>query len=428
MDSIRGIWKSSLFKAASLNSLSVALKIAIGLVTSKVIAVFVGPSGMALVGNLRNFLSSLETAGTLGFQNGLVKYTAENKGNPTELRRILSTVFLSLAVVAMLLSLSLFFLAGLWSDLIFGEAYPYQSIFRVLAAAMPWYACSLLLISVINGLGKFREVVYINMCGNVIGLALSVILVSQYHTFGALLAVIVAPALVFFAVLFFIPKEISSFAYFSRSYFSFGIIKKMSSYSLMAVVSAVISPLVFVAVRNYIIVSEGIENAGYWEAMSRISGYYMMFVSTVVSVYFLPKLVTAKTNAETRTVIFSYFRNILPVFALALLALYVMRGFVVRLLFTKAFVPVDALFFWQLSGDLLKALSMILGYYLVAKKHTAAFIVTEFASMGVMFFCSRYLVGSYGIEGVVMAHFVTYSIYNLLLFLHLRNVIFTKGR
>jgi O-antigen/teichoic acid export membrane protein len=393
----------------------VALKIVIGLITSKVIAVFVGPSGMALVGNLRNFLSSLETFGTLGFQNGVVKYAAENKNNEPELKRILSTVFISLAIVAVALSLLLFFLAGLWSDMIFGKAYHYESIFRVLAAAMPWYACSLLLIAVINGLGKFREVVYINIIGNSIGLVLSVMLIWQFHTFGALLSVIIAPALVFFAALAFVPKEMRLSQYFNRGGFSFEVIRKMSSYSLMALVSAVISPLVFVAIRNNIIDTAGIENAGYWEAMNRISGYYLMFVGTIVSVYFLPKLVNAKNNGETKKVVFSYCRNIVPLFALALLTLYFLRSVAVKILFTKAFIPVEDLFFWQLSGDVLKAFSMILGYNLIAQKHTAAFIITEFISMAIMYFGSQYLIMQFGIQGVVMVHFITYLVYCIIL-------------
>ena len=81
MNFYRKIIQTSLFKITSLNSFSVVLKIGIGLITSKILAVFVGPSGMALVGNLRNFLTSLENISTLGFQNGIVKYAAENEKN-----------------------------------------------------------------------------------------------------------------------------------------------------------------------------------------------------------------------------------------------------------------------------------------------------------------------------------------------------------
>ena len=72
----------------SLNSFSILIKIVIGFITSKVIAIFLGPSGMALVGNFRNFISSTEAFATLGFENGLVKYVAEHKNDNEKLTKI----------------------------------------------------------------------------------------------------------------------------------------------------------------------------------------------------------------------------------------------------------------------------------------------------------------------------------------------------
>jgi PST family polysaccharide transporter len=70
--------------------------------------VFVGPSGMALVGNLRNFMTSLEYC-HLGFQNGIVKYVAEIKEDKCRLKNYCLR-FISLAFVAVVLSVVLFVL------------------------------------------------------------------------------------------------------------------------------------------------------------------------------------------------------------------------------------------------------------------------------------------------------------------------------
>ena len=85
MNFFKKIQSSQLFKITSLNSISVLIKIGIGLITSKVLAVFIGPNGMALVGNLRNFLTSVESISTLGFQNEIVKYVAESENDQKEL-------------------------------------------------------------------------------------------------------------------------------------------------------------------------------------------------------------------------------------------------------------------------------------------------------------------------------------------------------
>ena len=94
MKFLKKIAQTQLFKISSLNSFSVIVKIGIGLITSKLLAVFVGPSGMALVGNFRNFTSSLESISTLGFQTGIVKYVAEyNAVDKEKLPILLSTAF-----------------------------------------------------------------------------------------------------------------------------------------------------------------------------------------------------------------------------------------------------------------------------------------------------------------------------------------------
>ena len=168
MNFIKLIVKTPLFKVTSLNSISVILKIGIGLITSKVLAIFVGPSGMALIGNLRNFLTSLENITTLGFQNGIVKFIVDHKDNNQELKKIVSTVFLTLLCVALFLSGILFFFASYWSVFVFGKYSVYENIFRILALALPWYAVTVFLLAVINGFGKYKKVIYINIIGNAI--------------------------------------------------------------------------------------------------------------------------------------------------------------------------------------------------------------------------------------------------------------------
>ena len=86
------ILTSELFKISSLNSINVFTKIGAGLITSKVLAIYVGPSGMALIGNLRNFLASFDSISSLGFQNGIIKYVAEKKESDLELKKINSTL------------------------------------------------------------------------------------------------------------------------------------------------------------------------------------------------------------------------------------------------------------------------------------------------------------------------------------------------
>ena len=424
MEFIKKITQTNLFKITSLNSLSVVLKIGIGVVTSKLLAVFVGPGGMALVGNLRNFSTSLESVSTLGFQNGIVKYVAESKEDKGQLQKIISTVFISLVVVAVVLSGFLYFFASFWNNEIFGNNFEYEFVFKAMALALPWYAVSIFFISVINGLGRFKKVIWTTILGNAIGLMVSVLMIWQYKTLGALLSIVISPALLFFVTSYFINKEINFFITIRFHSFDFQIIKNLSSYSLMVLVSSVLGPLVLLAIRKIVIQTVGLEQAGFLETMTRISTYYLMFVTTILSVYFLPKLAVAKNKNETKKVFWSFYKNIFPVFIVAVTAIYFSRFFIVKLLFTNEFLPVTTLFFWQLLGDVLKVASLILGIQFFAKKMTVAFIISELSSLAVLYFSSRYLIVMFGIQGIVLAQAIDNFMYLLVLCVYFRKSLF----
>lgn len=424
MNFLKKITQTDLFKITSLNSLSVLLRIGIGVITSKLLAIFVGPSGMALVGNLRNFSTSLESISTLGFQNGIIKYIAERKEDKQELQKIISTVFISLFFLALVLSGVVYFFADFWNFQIFGNNFKYNIVFKAMALALPWFTISVFLLAVINGLEKFKEIIYINIIGNLIGLIVSIIMIIQYKTLGALLCIVISPALLFFVTYYFISKELHFIKLFQFDSYDFRIIKALSSYSLMALVSSVLTPLVFLAIRKNVITVVGIEEAGFWETISRISSYYMMFISTILSIYFLPKLALCKNNSETKKVFWSFYKNILPLFIIILLFIYFSRNIIIQLLFTKQFLPVTSLFFWQLFGDVLKVSSMILGYQFYAKKMTLTFIVFEILSLIVLYFASKYLITIFGIQGIVMAQAFDNLIYYLILILYFRKVLF----
>jgi O-antigen/teichoic acid export membrane protein len=420
---LKNILGKELFKVGSLNGISVLIRIAVGFVSSKVLAIFVGPAGMALVGNLRNFTTTIESIGTLGFQNGIIKYVAQHEDDEAQLKKILSTLMISILGATLVLSGFLYFFASYLNDTIFGADFHFRSVFIAFSLSLPWYIASLFLVAVLSGFGAFRKVIKTNIYGSILGLGLSVTLVYHYHTFGALLSIILAPSLLFFIAVFQV-NAIVPFSKMGFSSFDFSVVKNLSHYSLMALVSAVFGPLVYLSIRNNVIATLGIEKAGYWEAMFRISSYYLLFLTTILTVYFLPKLAKATSNDETKSIFRSYLKGVFPVFAIGLMVLYFLRDLVVPLLFTKEFSFVSKLFFWQIIGDLFRALSLMLGYQFFAKKLTKAFIFFELLSLLVLWISSNYLITVYDIQGIVMAHAVTYGVYLIALAIYFRKSIF----
>lgn len=378
---------------------------------------------MALVGNLRNFQTSLESFATLGFQNGIIKYTAQFKEDKEEFKKLISTVAITISLFILLFGIGLFIFREPISLYLFSSENDFEIIIKAIIFSLPFYGFSLFFTSLINGLEKYKKVVYISIFGNIIGFVFSLFLVFNYNVLGALLAMVLAPTTNFFIASFFVFKEIKLFQFIRLKFFDKRILKNLSSYSAMALFSAITGPMIYIFLRNHLIDTSGIDNAGYWESMSRISSYYMLFVSSLMSMYFLPQLAVSNEE-ETKLIFRNYFQTIVPFFLVGIVLIYFSRNLIISLLFTEEFQPVSSLFFWQLLGDFFKVCSWILALHFLAKRQTFAYFVTEILSYSMLIIFGYFAINYFEAQGAVLAHAVTYVFYLIMLSINFRKYLF----
>ena len=418
MSEIKKIMQQPLFKITSLNSVHILLKLVFGFITSKALAIFVGANGMAYVGNFRAFLNVVENFSLLGIQNAIVKYVSEYQHDKPKLKSVLATFGLLLLASSMIISLILIFGANYLSQQIFHHSEIYCFVFYILAILFPLYVFSTFCISVVNGFQEYKKVIYIQIISSGIALLFSVFLIYYYTTFGALISLVLAPVFVFFVSLFYLKNVIAISDVFSFQSFDFLVVKNLSEYVLMALVSGVIGSFVLLEIRTDVIEITGLKNAGIYEGLQRISSYYLLFISSIMAIYFYPKL--AEQNSNSKAIILNYLKTIIPVFAIGLGLIYVLRKFIIQMLFSTEFETMESLFLWQLVGDLLKAVSLIFGTILIATKQTKAFIITEIISLFIMYYSTNWMLHAIGIDGIVIAHTFTYFMYLLVLVIYFR--------
>lgn len=420
MSEIKKIIQQPLFKITSLNSVHILLKLVFGFTTSKALAIFVGANGMAYVGNFRAFLNVLENFSLLGIQNAIVKYVSEYQHDKLKLKSVLATYGLLLLTSSIVISLVLIFGANYLSKQIFHHSEIYSFVFYVLAVVFPLYVFSTFCISVVNGFQEYKKVIYIQIISSSIALFFSVFLIYFYNTFGALISLVLAPVFVFFVSLFYLRNVLSFSDVFSITSFDFSVVKNLSEYVLMAFVSGVIGSFVLLEIRTDVIEITGLKNAGIYEGLQRISSYYLLFISSIMAIYFYPKL--AESNSNTKKIILNYLKTIIPIFALGLTLIYFLRTFIIQVLFSTEFETMESLFLWQLVGDLFKAVSLIFGTILIASKQTKAFIITEIISLVIMYYSTNWMLHAIGIDGIVIAHTFTYFMYLMVLVIYFRKV------
>lgn len=397
-----------------------------GFITSKAIAVFIGAEGLALIGNLRNFLTTIQSFSTLGFSNGIVKYVSEFKEDKPKLNEAVGTVLTIVLITALVISLLCYFNADAISSWIFGSEASYGFIIKILAFTLPFSAGNLALIAIINGLSKYKTFVSINIYSQVLGLLVTLFFIWKAQLEGALIAAVTVPGVLFFVTLFSYFEIRHVFKLVKLSGVKFNVVKNFSAFSIMALFSAAIKPLVFVFIRNYLIDNVSMTDAGFWEAITRISNYYLMFVSTLLALYILPRFSEITNAFDFRKEIIQFYKTVIPIFGIALVCIYFLRSFIVYVLFTEEFRPVEDLFMWQLLGDFLKVISLVIAYQLIAKRMVVFYIGIELFSIVTLYLASIYLIDNYGVEGAVIAHFVNFAIHTVVIVFVFRKLLFSK--
>ncbi|WP_445731604.1 O-antigen translocase [Mariniflexile sp.] len=424
---IKQVYKNSfLIKVASFNILSVFVKLVSGFIVSKTMAIFIGPSGIAISGNLSNFTQSLESLSSLGIKNGTIKYVAESKSKDLQFKRVISSSFFFSISIAVLASSLLFVFSNSLSALVFNKV-EFSFLFRISGLMMPFYSIHIFFISIINGLKKFKELVRINVVGYILITLLMVVFIYAKQLNGALLAIAITPFLLFTSL--FYQFNILKFIVFNikLSCVSKEVIKKLASFFSMTLFSGIMIPIIYLLIRSYIINNVGANEAGYWEGTRKISNYYMLFIYTLFDIYLLPVLSEDTKSTKFKSIIFNFYKNILPLVLLGFIVIYFFKIFIIKLIFTDDFLGMQELFGWQLIGDFFKIVSFTIAYQFLAKKMIRLYLICEISYMIFIYFTSIYLINYMGVLGAVKAHAFSYLFYTLLVFFIFRNELFKKN-
>jgi PST family polysaccharide transporter len=419
------IKRNKLIKVASQNSLSVFVRLISGFAISKFMAIFIGPSGMAISGNLTNFMQSLQSLSTLGVKNGIIKYVAEFKEDKHQFKQAVSSGFIISLCIGLLLSVILLLFANSFSLLVFNSV-EYTFLFRVSALTMPFYAIHIFFIAVINGLKKVKDLILINVVTYLSSAILIILLMSRNQLEGALLAIVVTPFILFCSLFFKYNLLVEiilniSFISTSRSF-----LLKITSFFSMTLISGIMFPFIFLLIRTHIIDNVGTEEAGYWEGVRKISNYYMLFVYTLFEIYLLPLLAENKSSKGFRTIIFGFYKSLLPFVFICFVMIFLMKFEIIKLVFTEEFLPIQELFLWQLVGDFFRIIFLTISYQFLAKKMIRPYIICEIIYMVLLYFTSLYFINYFGVLGAVKAHALSCFFYMLILFFVFKNEFFEK--
>ncbi|NNH86631.1 O-antigen translocase [Acinetobacter terrae] len=400
----------TLFKTSILNGIAVLIKTATMFILNKILAVYVGPSGYAAIGQFQNFIQMITTFAGSAVNTAVVKYTAEYHEDETRQRAVWKTAGSFVSIFSFIFTFLVLIFHQKLSLLIF-KTEAYGSVLIWFSVFLIFFNLNALLLAILNGKKEIIKLVVANISGSLFSLVITGVLAVMFGLYGALVALSIYQSLNFIVTLYLSYRS----EWFDFSYF-FGkidrnIAKKILAFAAMALISAICVPLSQMVIRGYLIHEYSAAYAGYWEAMIRLSTGYLMLATTTLGVYYLPRLSELTNLQDIKKEIYLGYKLIFPLAVFGGIIIYVIKDWIIQLLFSAAFLPMRELFLWQMMGDSLKIGSWILAYLMLGKAMTKLFIVTEItftcSSIVLTYLCTQY----FGFKGVSIAHLVNYALY-----------------
>lgn len=420
---VKKAFQTDIVKVFSLTAISTLVKMLTGLVSVKVVATIIGPSGIALLGQLNNFATIVMTMASGGINSGITKYVSEYKDSDDKVKDLLSTALRITVWCSLAIGLCMILLHRFLSTLIMLSP-EYGYVFIIFGFTVFLYALNMMLTSVLNGYKEFKKYVSVNIVGSLLGLLFTLGFILTLGLRGALISAVTFQSVMFFVTLWMIRKlPWVSWDFFKR-HIETDILKKYFRYTVMTLVTAATVPVSQMLLRGYVISEISSIEAGWWEGMNRISNMYLMIITSSFSVYYLPRLSEIQNKRELRSEIYKAYKLIIPMLLVGFSIVYFLRFWVIEILFTPDFLPMEQLFIWQLLGDFLKICSWLLAFLMIAKSMTRIFVTTEiifaltFVALGLLFMHCN------GIVGVVQAYVINYILYTICMFWAFRKIIY----
>lgn len=396
-------------------------KLLAGFIVIKIIAMMGGPIGIADFGVFQNFSTILlMLSGGVAF-TGVTKLIAgahEHEKQEiiysTSLNFLKRLIFISFFVILPIMILIQYSFLGysikkMWLLIV-------AAPFIFIQARFNFY------LAVLNGIEKVDLLAIRNIIssiGVVLLAGLSYLFLKNWQAVALTLSV--APSLYFLFLSF---KSVTRLFQGDRRSDS-EISLELRKYSYFGIVSAICIPVAQLIIRNTLTVRFSDHTAGIWQGLNRLSEVYLVLISSVLSIYIVPKISSAGSKEEVLRIVKSTLVYTLLMAICLASGVFITKDILIKILFNKSFLEMNSLFIYQLPGDFFKIISWVFSFSLLAKGHVKQVVILEIVSSALYLALSLLLIERMGVEGSVLAYTISYTVYLILVF---SVFIFTVGR
>ena len=392
--------------------------IIISIIRSKVIAVLLGPAGMGIAGLLTATTGLISSLTNFGLGISAVKdiATANENKNELELAKVVVVVKRLVWFTGLLGAVITFIFASWLSELSFGN--------KEYSIAFMWLSLTLLFSQLtsgqyvlLQGMRKLKFLARANMIGSALGLMISVPLYYYLRIDGIVPALIITAFITLLVVWYYSRKiEIQKVSISFKETRVHG--KGMIIMGFMLSLSGILVVGSLYIVRIFISNTGGIEDVGLFNAGFAIINTYVGLVFTAMATDYYPRLSGVAYDNKKATLLINQQADIaILILAPVLVVFLIFVNWIVILLYSTKFIPINEMIHWMALGMYFKAVSWSIAFILLAKGASKLFFWNELIS--VSYGLGLNLLGYYfmGLEGLGISFLISYILYFIQVFL-----------
>lgn len=410
-----------MLKATAIISSSTVVVTLLNLVRVKIVAVLLGPAGLAILAQLNQFVMTAGNLASFGMAPGTVRFTSTYAASsPERLAAFLRTMLVGVGGGAiLLLGLSLVLHRPLAQWLLQDNAYAPLLIFAILA--IPAQAFFVNLRAAINGFLEISTYARVGILAALANVLFLVPLVYFYQLPGAAVHVLLLACISFAVALFeFLRIRRKRGLSGQRSRFIWSELVELLKYGGTSLAAGATVDVAMLGVRALLIRDLSEIDAGLFQAAFVLSAQAITIVIDGICTYAYPRISELKGVDEAVAESNAAIRLALLIVTPLIVAVYLFRDQLFLLLYSEAFLLASTIIAWQLLGNFIKAVSSTMGVLLLPYRKLRAFLVVESGYGVIFFFAVLLLLPHAGLQAATIGYALGYLFHLVAIFWYVR--------
>ena len=402
---------------------SIFLNVGFGFVYNKIVSVWFGPIGLALLTHYQNLVAFFMHIPQEGIHKAFINQLTQEEDSKTHTGKIIiqSVVWNVLIFLVQWICLVVYMY---WADSPLEELFLDKGSSLLIGVSFFLFVLNLLASSWMVARHKLkRYAIYTFLLGitSVLGMGCCLYFKIEDQLYWIILAVTLSNFPVFIYMFFTVFRKFKYSWADVRSLFSGK--DYFMPLIIMGGVSLLSGKFLDYVVREIAFDLIGPYESGLWQSAVKISQAFVFLCGAFLSTIFYPY---ASECIKDKSALHAYVKKFMflyvPVTFVGIVSMFVLRDLLFQYLFSKEFLKADKYFLLILIGDWLRCVSWVGAYLLMASSDTRRFIVFEIIS-GIAFILV-FIFGTeyFSWEVMAMANLMRYVIYTILVILYYRSV------